>query len=37
MISAKKMSFRSETGRVKNIEESEDKDFLKVLQNEGKK
>ena len=27
----------SETGRVKNIEESEDEDFLKVLQKEAKK
>ena len=27
----------SETGRVKNTEESEDEDFLKVLQNEAKK
>ena len=37
MISAKKMRLGSETRRVKNIEESEDEDFLKVLQNQAKK
>ena len=31
------MRLGSETRRVKNIEESEDEDFLKVLQNEAKK
>ena len=31
------MRLGSETGRVKNIEESEDEDFLKVLQNKAKK
>ena len=37
MIFAEKVRLGSETGRVKNTEESEDQDFSKVLQNEAKK